>query len=62
MTKRLLTIGEAADYLGYKSNTVWKMIGENKLTEEHGLLDWNGRKRFDKQKLDQFIETLTTNV
>jgi len=59
--KRLIRVNEAAEYLGYKPSTLTRMIKQGDINEVHGLGVWNGRIRFDKKKLDEFIENLTTN-
>lgn len=53
---RLLTVNEAATYLGYKAaNSVYKLIAEGHLPTVT-LPDRRGGTRIDEKDLDAFIE------
>jgi len=58
--KRLLSIKEAANYMGRSENALRILICRNEITSNEGLLK-DGRRTFiDKNKLDQYLDSLTT--
>ncbi len=56
--KRLLTVKEAAEYLGISESALRKRIF---LGQMEGLIRLGGRRYFDRPKLEKFIDELTTN-
>jgi excisionase family DNA binding protein len=54
--KRLLTVKEAAEYLGISESALRKRIF---LGQMEGLIRLGGRRYFDRPKLEKFIDELT---
>jgi len=59
--KRLLSIKEAANYIGRSENALRILICRNELTDKEGLLKDGRRTFFDKNKLDRYLDSLTAN-
>jgi len=60
--KRMLSIKEAANYLGRSENAIRILISRNEITNNQGLVKIGRRSFFDKNKLDSYLDSLTTNV
>ena len=61
MTDRMLSVKEAADYLGRSENALRILISRNEITINEGLVKIGRRTFIDKQKLDKYLTTLTAN-
>jgi len=59
--KRMLSIKDAADYLGRSENALRILISRNEITINEGLVKIGRRTFIDKQKLDKYLTTLTAN-
>ncbi len=59
--RRMLTIKEAANYLGRSENAIRILISRNEISSNQGLVKIGRRSFFDKNRLDQYLDNLTTN-
>ena len=53
--KRLMTVGEAAAYLGLSVHTLYAWTSQRKVP----FVKLGNRVRFDRQKLDAWVDTLS---
>ncbi len=58
MDKRYLTINEAAEYLGFAVHTLYGWTSQRRIP----FVKIGGRVRFDKRKLDRWLEQFEHEV
>lgn len=58
MLKRFMNIQEASEYLGFSSHTIYAWTSQRRIP----FVKIGGRLRFDKQKLDKWIEEFEFDV
>jgi excisionase family DNA binding protein len=58
MEKRFLTIHEAAEYLGFAVHTLYGWTSQRRIP----FVKIGGRVRFDKRKLDRWLEQFEFEV
>lgn len=58
MEKRLLDIKEASEYLGFAVHTIYGWTSQRRIP----FVKIGGRLRFDKRKLDKWIELFESEV
>jgi excisionase family DNA binding protein len=58
MEKRLLDINETSEYLGFAVHTIYGWTSQRRIP----FLKIGGRLRFDKRKLDRWLEQFESEV
>jgi excisionase family DNA binding protein len=58
MEKKLMNISEASEYLGFAVHTIYGWTSQKRIPH----VKIGGRLRFDKEKLDRWIEQFEADV